>query len=98
MKGLRIYGTLALLTLTGCAGQSWKVASLMNKYDWYENRYEETCVNVQPTAGSVVECRATRVKLDEFRKHLLESSKALVNGGNIHLQLSQTQKDAKVMK
>jgi hypothetical protein len=98
MKGLRIYGTLALLTLTGCAGQSWKVASLENIYDYREAHFEQKCVAVQVAAASAVECRALRSKLDTFRADLGAASKALTNGGDIKLQLAAVQADEKAVR
>jgi hypothetical protein len=85
----------SVITLSGCAGQSWKVASLLNVYDYQEARYEERCVAVQVAAAKAEECRAFRAKLDEFRKHSAEASKALKNGGSISPQLKQLQSDAK---
>jgi hypothetical protein len=98
MKGLRIYGTLVLLTLTGCAGQSWKVASLENIYDYREANFEKKCVTVQVAAASAVECRALRSKLDTFRTDLQAASKSLTKGGSIKLQLSAAQADEKAVR
>jgi hypothetical protein len=98
MKGLRIYGTLALLTLPGCAGQSWKVASLENIHDYREASFEKKCVAVQVAAASAEECRALRSKLDTFRADLKAASNALTNGGDIKLQLAAVQADEKAVR
>jgi hypothetical protein len=88
-------GVLAVLAISGCSGQSYKVASYLNEYDFREARYEERCVAVQVAAAKAEECRAFRAKLDEFRKHASEAAKALKAGGSIRLQLAQIKSDAK---
>jgi hypothetical protein len=88
-------GVLAALTISGCSGQSYRVASYLNQYDFREARYEERCVSVQVAAAKAEECRAFRAKLDLFRAHASEAAKALRNGGSITLQMGQLKSDAK---
>ena len=98
LRRARTYWAVYLLLGTGCAGQAWKVASYLNTYDFVEARFEDRCVSVQVNAAGVVECRALKAKLDEFRKHLGEASKAVKAGGAADLQLAQIKKDAKGLR
>jgi hypothetical protein len=92
-------GVLGVVAITGCSGQSYRVASYLNEYDYREARYEERCVAVQVAAAKAEECRAFRAKLDYFRDHAAPEAKvALQKGGSIKLQLAQIKSAAKGLK
>ena len=80
--------------LYGCHSEAYKAATLLNAYDFRENRYEEKCLpySTQPF------CATAKPRLDAFRKHAQELAKAVQSGGSAKLQLDLVTKDAAGVK
>ena len=83
---------LVLLFLTGCFhSQAYKAATLLNEYDFRENRFEESCLpfSTQPF------CQTAKPRLDKAKRHVVEAATAVHNGGSAKLQLDLAAKTLK---
>jgi hypothetical protein len=81
----------ALIFLTACHGNAYKVATAQNGYDFRKARYDEQCRISSPPAW----CAAYYTDLLAAEKHLHEAATALKNGGGMPLQINAIKTDAK---
>lgn len=90
----RLLVAASILCVTGCHSQAYRAATLLNEYDYRENRYEEACLPYSTKPF----CPTAKARLDGFRKHAQEMAAAVKNGGSAKLQIDLVKKDAKGLK